>query len=95
MIPLLNFLTPITNVIGSALWACDIERYSDEISHPRRYLLSPSPHLIEQAQSHYGTQSNLEEKPSFPSAPIESPPDYEQVIHNHLYPSAPIQTEKQ
>ena len=47
MIPFLNLVTPVTNVIGSALWACDIERFKEPLSHPRSYLLAPSPALIE------------------------------------------------
>ncbi|UJR27067.1 hypothetical protein I4U23_008369 [Adineta vaga] len=27
ILPFLNLITPITNIIGSVLWACDIERY--------------------------------------------------------------------
>ena len=89
MIPLVNFVTPISNVIGSALWACDIERFEDVQTHPRRYLLAPSPALIEQ-QSNYGT--GIEEKQVF--SPF--PPSYEQLVETNstLYPSAPPLNEK-
>ena len=78
LIPLLNFLSPITNVIGSALWACDIEKYEDATTHPRSYLISPSQNLIEPQQTDYGSIQN--EKQS-----IDDPPKYEQVVS----PSAP------
>lgn len=77
LIPLLNFISPITNVIGSALWACDIEKYEDATTHPRSYLISPSQNLIEQ-QTDYGSIQNEKQ-------PIDPPPEYEQVIS----PSAP------
>ena len=81
MIPFLNLISPVTNVIGSALWACDIERFKEPQSHPRSYLLSPSPALIEQGQSDYGTTKNEKE--------IMGPPDYQDVVQNNIYPSAP------
>ncbi len=82
MIPFLNLLTPITNVIGSALWACDIERYKEPLTHPRSYLLSPSPALIEQGQADYGSTKHEKEA-------IPPPPSYEDVVETNLYPSAP------
>lgn len=82
MIPFLNLITPITNLIGSALWACDIERFKEPLSHPRSYLLAPSPALIEQGQSDYGTTKNEKEQ--------IQPPTYQDVVQNNLYPSAPI-----
>ena len=81
MIPFLNLITPVTNVIGSALWACDIERFKEPSSHPRSYLLAPTPTLIEQGQTHYGSTKN--EKEAF------APPTYEDATANNLYPSAP------
>jgi uncharacterized protein involved in cysteine biosynthesis len=86
MIPFLNLVTPVTNVIGSALWACDIERFKEPLSHPRSYLLAPSPALIEQGQADYGATKN--EKEPMP------PPAYQDVMESNLYPSAPP-TEKQ
>ena len=88
MIPLLNLITPVTNVIGSALWACDIERYKEPLSHPRSYLLGPTPTSIEQGQSDYGTTKKEKEGIQLP------PPTYQDVMEENLYPSAPP-TEKQ
>ncbi len=87
MIPFLNLITPVTNVIGSALWACDIERFKEPLSHPRSYLLAPSPALIEQGQSDYGATKN--EKEIMPPPP----PSYQDVMESNIYPSAP--SEKQ
>lgn len=95
MIPLLNFVTPVTNMIGSALWACDIERYGNAASHPRTYLLSPSPNLLEQGQSNYGTKEDYTEKLPYAAASSQPPPDYQQVVEGNLYPSAPPLNEKQ
>lgn len=81
MIPFINLITPITNVIGSALWACDIERFKEPLSHPRSYLLAPTPSLIEQGQSDYGTNKNEKEQ--------IQPPSYQHVMENNLYPTAP------
>ncbi|CAF3304882.1 unnamed protein product, partial [Rotaria sp. Silwood2] len=81
MIPFINLITPITNVIGSALWACDIERFKEPLRHPRSYLLSPSPALIEQEQTDYGRTEYEKDK--------ISPPNYQDTIHNNIYPSAP------
>jgi hypothetical protein len=81
MIPFINLITPITNVIGSALWACDIEKFKEPLSHPRSYLLGPSPALIEQGQVDYGSTRNEKE-------PIP-PPTYQEVVQHNLYPSAP------
>ena len=92
MLPLLNFVTPISNVIGSALWACDIERFEEARTHPRTYLLAPSPSLLEEGTreqpmvNNYG--SGKDEKPGLP-------PSYEQVVETGLYPSAPSLEEKQ
>ena len=83
MIPFLNLITPITNVIGSALWACDIERFKEPLTHPRSYLLAPSPALIEQGQADYGTTK--QEKEAMPPPP----PTYQDVMESNLYPSAP------
>ncbi|CAF2171199.1 unnamed protein product [Rotaria magnacalcarata] len=81
MIPFLNIITPITNVIGSAIWACDIERFKEPLSHPRSYLLSPSPALIEQGQIDYGAMKYEKDQ--------ISPPAYQDVLENNMYPSAP------
>lgn len=81
MIPFLNFVTPITNVIGSALWACDIEKFKEPLSHPRSYLLAPSPILIEQGQADYGATKYEKE-------PIP-PPAYQDIVGTNIYPSAP------
>lgn len=81
MIPLFNLITPVTNVIGSALWACDIERFKEPLSHPRSYLLAPTPALIEQGQADYGATKN--EKEAFP------PPAYEDLMQSEASPSAP------
>ena len=81
MIPFLNLITPVTNVIGSALWACDIERFQEPLRHPRSYLLSPSPALIEQGQTDYGAMT-------MEKAQI-APPTYHEAMENNLYPSAP------
>ena len=35
MLPFLGFITPVTNVIGSALWARDIENFKDPLTQPR------------------------------------------------------------
>jgi hypothetical protein len=83
MIPFLNLITPVTNVIGSALWACDIERFKEPLEHPRSYLLAPSPALIEQGQADYGAIKN-EKEPMQPP-----PPTYQDVMETNLYPSAP------
>ncbi|CAF3691973.1 unnamed protein product [Rotaria sordida] len=82
MIPLINLVTPITNVIGSSLWACDIERYKEPLRHPRSYLLAPSSSLIEQEQTSYGA-TNIEK------GQIPPPPTYQDVIQSNMYPSAP------
>jgi len=87
MVPFLNLITPITNVIGSALWACDIERFKEPLGHPRSYLISPSPALIEQGQADYGSTKNEKE-------PIP-PPAYQDIMENNLYPSAPPLNEKE
>ena len=91
LIPLVNIVSPMSNVIGSALWACDIERYSEGMSHPRRYLICPSASLIEQGQqrhehTEYGTtaMTSKEEKELVPP-----PPNYEDVVPHSVYPSAP------
>ncbi|CAF0870474.1 unnamed protein product [Rotaria sp. Silwood1] len=81
MIPFLNLITPITNIIGSALWACDIERFKEPLRHPRSYLLSPSPALVEQGQADYGTNKYEKDK--------ILPPSYQDAIDNNIYPSAP------
>ncbi|CAF0932879.1 unnamed protein product [Adineta ricciae] len=93
MIPFLNLITPVTNVIGSALWACDIERYKEPTQHPRSYLLAPTPEIVEQGQATgYGSIKN--EKEPYPMEGTASasalPPTYQDVIDsNNLYPSAP------
>ncbi|CAF1215232.1 unnamed protein product [Adineta ricciae] len=75
LIPFVNLITPITNVIGSALWACDIERYKEPSQHPRSYLLAPTPELVEQGQSiDYGTIKNEKESLSF------APPTYQDAM---------------
>ncbi|CAM4794742.1 unnamed protein product [Rotaria magnacalcarata] len=81
MIPFLNIITPITNVIGSAIWACDIERFKEPLRRPRSYLLSPSPALIEQGQIDYGAMKYEKEQ--------ISPPAYQDILENNIYPSAP------
>lgn len=48
MIPIVNLISPISNLIGSVLWAVEIERSGPSSSHPRSYLLAPNPSLIEQ-----------------------------------------------
>ncbi|CAF1133460.1 unnamed protein product [Adineta steineri] len=87
MIPFLNLITPITNVIGSALWACDIERFKEPLAHPRSYLLAPSPALIEQGQIDYGAIKNEKEPMAMAMPP--PPPTYQDAVQNNLYPSAP------
>ncbi|CAF0791399.1 unnamed protein product [Adineta ricciae] len=54
IITLLNLIIPITSVIVSALWTCDIERFKEPYQHPRSYLLAPTPALVEQGQIDYG-----------------------------------------
>ncbi|CAF4219381.1 unnamed protein product [Rotaria sp. Silwood2] len=82
MIPLINLVTPVTNVIGSSLWACDIERFKEPLRHPRNYLLSPSSALIEQGQTNYGMTNTEKEQ-------IPPPPTYQDVVESNIYPSAP------
>jgi hypothetical protein len=89
MIPLVNFISPMSNVIGSALWASDIDQYAEANCHPRAYLLAPSAILIEQGQVHYGTGQT--EKDMF----VGPPPDYEQAMRQDIRPSAPPSTDKQ
>lgn len=85
MIPVLNLITPITNVIGSALWACDIERFKEPLGHPRSYLLGPSSETLEQGQADYGSTKNEKDQP---------PPPYQESVISNIYPSAPV-AEKQ
>lgn len=80
LIPILNFVSPTTNVIGSALWAGEIDKHEDPSTHPRSYLISPSQNLIQQ-QNDYGSIANEKQ-------PI-NPPNYEQVVQENLSPSAP------
>ncbi|UJR08737.1 hypothetical protein I4U23_012994 [Adineta vaga] len=90
MIPFLKVVTPVTNVIGSALWACDIERYKEPTQHPRSSLLAPTPEIVEQGQAtDYGSIKN--EKEPYPMGTASAlPPAYQDVMDsNNLYPSAP------
>ncbi|CAF1022238.1 unnamed protein product [Rotaria sordida] len=81
MIPFLNIITPITNVIGSAIWASHIERFKQPLEHPRSYLLSPTPTLIKEEENDYRRKISEKEK--------VSSSNYKQVIENNIYPSAP------
>lgn len=98
LIPLVNLISPISNLIGSVLWTVEIERSAPSSSHPRSYLLAPNPSLLEQGNpQHYGstpTTTTFAEKAFAPLPP--PPPDYDQVVRDNaqLYPSAPPLDEK-
>jgi hypothetical protein len=66
MIPILNFFTPITNIVGSALWACDIERYKEPLKHPRVFSHTASYQILESEQIDYGSMKNEQEQPLTP-----------------------------
>lgn len=90
LIPLINILSPITNLIGSILWIIQMEKCST--NSPRSYLISATPSLIEQGnQQYYGTTPINDEKSLCPP-----PPSYNDSIENNqqIYPSAPQQDEK-
>ena len=97
MIPIVNLISPVTNLIGSVLWAVDIEKSAPSSSHPRSYLLAPNASLVEQGnQQHYGsTPAPVFAEKAFAAA-APPPPDYDQVVRDNgqLYPSAPPIDEK-
>jgi hypothetical protein len=64
MIPILNFFTPITNIVGSALWACDIERYKEPLKHPRAYLHIAGYKILESEQADYRSIQKEQEQTS-------------------------------
>ncbi|CAF0861702.1 unnamed protein product [Didymodactylos carnosus] len=90
MIPLLNFLTPVTNVIGSALWACDIERFAEPLEHPRNFLLAPaeSP-TTNLSHTNYGSMKSVDEEGVYPPSYNEAV--QQQVQTTNIYPTAPVE----